>query len=116
MAIDQDFFEGWIGEPFSIEVCLTDCEGTPLDLTGAIVSWKIVDYYGGTTLLEIDTVNDPTKIFITDSINGIVQIELLDSDTTTIAANCSNFTMKVVFQTGDVEILFQGWQLYLYNR
>ena len=116
MAISQDFFEGWLGEPFSIEVCLTDCDGNPLDLTGATVSWKIVDFYGGTTLLEIDTVNDPTKIAITDAINGVIEITIPDTDTTLINRNCSNFTIKVEFASGEIEILFQNWQLYLYTR
>ena len=116
MAINSDFFEAWFGEPFTIQVCLTNCEGTPLDLTGATVSWKIVDYYGGTTLLEVDTVNDPTKIFISDAVNGIVDVSLPSSDIDLIARNCSNFTMRAEFASGDVEVLFNGWQLYIYNR
>ena len=118
MAIAQDFWEGWANEPFTIEVCLTDCDGNPLDLTGAVVEWKVVDYYGGTTILSVDTNSGSGYIFITDSLNGIVEINLPESETLNIAnvQECTNFSMKVTFPSADVEILFHGWQLYFYRR
>ena len=114
--VKQDFFQGYLGEPLTVTVCLTDCDNVPLDLTGATVTWDVVDYYGGTTIFTVNTVSDPTKIVISDPPNGIVDITIDGADTTGIARNCSNFTIKVEFENGEVEILFNGWQLYLFNR
>lgn len=113
MAVLQKFFRGYFGCEFSVDVCLTDCEGNPLDLTGANITMDVVDVYGGNTLLTASLGNG--KVIMIDAPNGIVGIRLTPSDTNTIGTNCSNISVKITFPDLTSEIAFYSWTLYLLN-
>lgn len=114
MSLLQKFFRGYFGCEFSVDVCLTDCEGNPLDLTGANIEMNIVDRYGGNNLFTANLANG--KIIIIDATNGIAGIRLLATDTNVIGTNCSNFSIKITFPDLSSEVAFMGWSLYLLNR
>jgi hypothetical protein len=76
--IDQDF-EMYQGDTKQLIVSVVDGDGVAVDLTGAIITWKLYKSIAGDVPDVVKTLGEGANV--TDALNGEFIVELAEADT-----------------------------------
>jgi hypothetical protein len=99
-----------IGFDFSKVLTYKDSLGAVIDLTNLEFSMTIKDSLGGTTLLSLVEVGSIslTGMYIPSPTTGVINIQVTDTDTSSIAEGVYPYQIQVVDADDKVEIFMQG--------
>lgn len=98
------------GFDFSKVLTYKDSLGAVIDLTNLTFLMTIKDGLGGSTLLVLSEVGDDvtTGLYIPSPISGIINIQITDDDTGSIAEGVYPYEITLTDSNGRVEIFMQG--------
>ncbi len=74
------------GNELALEFTITDSAGAAQNMTGKLFTWSMISGTKfATPTLDFNSTDDPTKIVVTDAVNGKVEVRLTNVDTATLA-------------------------------
>jgi hypothetical protein len=95
------------GDDARLELTLLDRDGTPLDLTGATLTWGMAPRRSSDAALT-KTSEDASEIEITDAVAGRAIVKLLADDTDDLSETVYLHELKITDATGKTETLLTG--------
>ena len=99
-----------IGFDFAKVLTYTDADGTAIPLTDLVFQMLIKDELGGTVLLTLDEVgtNLLTGLYIPSPLSGVINIQITDTDTSTVPKGVYPYEITVTDADGKKDIFMQG--------
>lgn len=99
----QDF-EMWQGEDETIQIPVTDGDGSPVNMAGASVTWVM---FAGATVAVTKTAGSGVEITDGDGTSDLLVVTIEKSDTLTLAPGYYEHECRVV-NGGDEQIVCSG--------
>lgn len=98
-----------VGFDFTQVLSYTDTGGA-VDITGMTFQLIVKDALAGSALLTLNHVGDDisTGLYIADPSTGVIQVVIIDADTSGIAAGEYPYQMTKTLADGKISIFMQG--------